>query len=568
MERISLPIRTKFEKIEQINEEFTKCKCYIMAIGKNRNGSHFSRKAVEDAIPTFKNIPVIAFLYEGDDGQMHVAGHEMKLVERDGKDQWHTKCIPYGTVPDGAFTFEEVTESNGTKATYLTAEVILWSGKYPEIMDAAYSESVYFSQSMEIKCLETKQFAADPSYIDITKFSASALCLLGKSDEAEYNVTPCFPSSSVVPYSFDEQFSTLMDELKFALSNCFSNKDDNGCEVKTLNKEMIDAILAEFNLKVEDIDFEINENTSEEELREQLKAYMDHQDAEPDAESDFKPDADHQEESEENSEENEDDADAEPMEQMENHEESYDNADNLDDNSNVAPTATVEFSSTYTQRREAIYDALNAIAIRDDANDHYVFYYPVDFTDEYIYVEKYEYNNGVDGHSYGRFSYVFEDENKTAVVNGDFVEMFVKWLTQDELDAIGRERDEFEAYKATHTTENSVVEELQAFKHERLAEDHRIAVADVLAQFSDLIGVKEFDDYSMVAEQTENISEIEEKCFAIRGRTMKTPSAKNKIEKNESRMPIIKEHFSADPNCPYVDLFEKYGHTPKSHKGA
>lgn len=484
-----------------------------MALGKNRNGSYFSKEAVEAAMSTFKNIPVIAFLYEGEDGDLHVAGHEMKVVEREGRMQWATKCIPYGTVPDQAFTFEEVTESDGTKATYLTGEVILWSGKYPEIMDAIYSDKCYYNQSMEIKCLETQKLEVDERYIDITKFSASALCLLGKSDEDEYNVTPCFPSSSVIPYSFDEQFTQLMDEFKFALADCFSKNNTDGCEVKEMN---VEAILAEFNMTMEQLDFEITEDMTEEMLRERLSAIN----IEPVAEPVVEP------------------VEQEPEIQVENQ--------------------NVEFSSTYMQKRKAIADALNAISVRDVDNEHYENYWVMDFDDTYIYVEHYVWANGDDNSNVGRISYSYNDEENVVTLNGEFEEMFIKWLTAEELEALGREKDEFEAYRENHSTENSEVEELRAFRDERLAEDHRIEVAAVLAEFEDLNENEEFTALVEVAEQYTDMEQLRDRCYAIRGKTMKE-NFSHKVKPAEVIPVVNNANIPNSANELYGGLFSIYG---------
>ena len=487
-----------------------------MALGKNRNGSHFSKESVEAAMSTFKNIPVIAFLYEGEDGNLHVAGHEMKVVERDGRMQWATKCIPYGTVPDQAFTFEEVTESDGTKATYLTGEVILWSGKYPEIMDAIYSDECYYNQSMEIKCLETQKLESDERYIDITKFSASALCLLGKSDEDDYNVTPCFPSSSVVPYSFDEQFDKLMDEFKFALADCFSKNDTDGCEVKEMN---VEAILAELNLTMEQIDFEITEDMTEEMLRDRLGAIALVL-----------------------SNELEDQFEQQVENQVEEH---------TDDQ-------IAEFSSTYMQKREAIANALNSIAVRDTDNDHYEHYWMMDFNDEYLYVEHYTFMNGNDESNVGRIPYTYSEEEKTVTLNGEFEEMFIKWLTAEELEALGREKDEFEAYRESHSTENSEVEELRAFRDERLAEDHRIEVEAVLAEFEDLRDNEEFTALAEVAVQYTDMEQLKDRCYAIRGKTMKENFSQKTQPTNT--IPVANQvNTTNSTNELYGGLFSIYG---------
>lgn len=542
MDHISLPITTKFEKVEQINSEFTRCRCTIMALGKNRNGSHFSRESVEDAIPTFKNIPVIAYLYEGDDGNMHVAGHEMKLVERDGDLQFVTKCVPYGTVPDGEFTFEEVTEADGTKATYLTADVILWSGKYPEIMDAVYSDDVYYGQSMEIRCLETKEFAADPRYTDITKFSASALCLLGKSDDKDYHVEPCFPSSSVMPYSFDSQFTELMEEFKFALAECFKNNDD-ASEVKEMNNELIAAILAEFNLTIEQIDFEITEDMTEEILREKLASYN----------------AGGEPSNEPNSEPNGEPADPIDQQNFEPIDESTNEPANKPAIEEPAMTcsANKQFSTTYMQKRELLQEVLNDVWITDDANDHYEYFWLMDFDDEYMFVERSAWmeDKYIDG--VGRFAYTWNEETKSASITAAFEEMFIKWLTADELAAIGREKEEFEAYKASHTYENSEVEELKEFKAARVAEEHKSQVEAILEEFEDLNDNEEFKALRENAINFENLEELETACYAIRGKTMKEKFSATKKKKTSTTVPVVNTIKSTDEV--YGGLFSMYG---------
>lgn len=504
MERISLPVKTRFEKIDQINDEFTRCKCYIMAIGKNGNGSHFSRKSVEDALPTFKNIPVIAFLYDGDDGEKHAAGHEMKLVERDGKDVWQTKCRPYGLVPDCEFAFEEVTEEDGTKATYLTGEVILWSSKYPEIMDAIYSDEVYFSQSMEIKALDVKKFEEDPRYVDIVKFSASALCLLGKSDDADYDVKPCFPSASVIPFSLDEEFTKLMDEMRFALAECFSNNKEEGEKEMLIDETKID--FEEQSVETaEEVVVEVDAEQTEEQFEEQI--------------------------AEEIIEEPAEELVNEKFEQFE------------------------QFASTYREKYEAISCAIQSMRICDNVNDHYKYYYLVDFDDQYAYVHYSEYTDDNYAEGVGRVTYAFED--KEAKVTSEFEKMFVKWLTEEELEALNKTESDFVAYKAAYSTSNDEVEELRKFKEDRLAEDHRIEVEAILEQFEDLNGNEEFETLKKNAIEFENVEDLETKCYAIRGRTVQVNFSANKSKNVNIPIGNKISHKSADDEL-YGGLFSMY----------
>lgn len=519
MEQISVPIKTHFEMVESVNKEFTKCKCYVMALGKNRNRSYFSRETVENAIATFKNIPVISHLYEDDDDNLHAAGHAQKLVENNGVMSWHTNCVPYGVVSGDSFSFEEVQEKDGSTATYLCTDVILWTGKYPEILDAAYSKDCLFNQSMEISVEEARKLKEDDRYMEITKFSASALCLLGKSDDPEYNVEPCFPSSSIIPYSFDEHFSELMNEFKTALAECFSNKiNENGGENRKMDQEKICSILAEFNLTAEQLDFEISEEMTEEELREKLSAY----------------------------------GNVEPVVEGSS-EENYENGEELENGSepNKEPEKA-EFSSTYNEKRKALCDAVAKLDKREE--DLCVWNYLCDFDDEYVYIERDVYTEAEETHTLGRMAYSISEELEVNI-ESNLEEMFVKWVTAEELEEINRMRSEFEAYCESHSTSNEEVEELRQFKADRLAADHNAEVESVLSSFEDLEGNADFEELKKTAYSIDDMDVLTDKCYALRGRAVKVSQKKSK----EVKAPIIKEMKTVDEEEPYGGLFAMYG---------
>ena len=475
MEKISLPIRTKFEYVEKINEEFTRCKCYIMALGKNRNGSHFSRESVEAAIPTFANIPVVAYLYEDENGNRRVAGHEMEIVEnKEGELQWHSLCVPYGTVPEsGAFTFVDVTEADGTVATYLCKDVILWTGRYPEIMDAAFSEDSYFNQSMEIKVSESSALAEDERYKDITGFSASALWLLGKSDDDEYNVEPCFPSASVVPFALDEQFSTLMDEFKNALAECFSKREcDGGNDNGAIELDVVPHGAEETNVTTEA----------------------------------------HKE---------------------------------------------MPFAHTYNQKREAMNKAVCGLD-HNDIDGNCIYYYVVDFDDTYAYIEQIRWVKEYREEKHYRIAYSYNDADNVVTLADAREEMFLKWLTQDELDALGRTQDDFNAYVESHSYENSEVEDLKAYKQKRMADDYNTQLSELESQFEDISDDEAYKSIMATAHESQadgcDIDVLMEKLYAIRGRIV-APAKKVSQKAKDFRVPIVKANDDVEP---YGGLFSLY----------
>ena len=540
MNRISIPVCTRFEIKDKLNDEFLRYKCNVLAIGKNRNGSYISRQAVENALDTFKNIPVIAFMYEGDDGEMHVAGHEQKLIESDGVFRFITACRPYGVVPGDDFAFEDVVEPDGSTATYLTCSVIIWAKKYPEIMNTVYSNSEPWAQSMEIVVNRSKEFNSDTRYIEIEDFSASALCLLGKSDDPKYNVDPCFPSDAILSYSSDEHFFKLVDEFTIALSECFSDiskHENNNGGVDEVNKNSLDCqniiddfcIESEAQVNTDKFTATAEKDSSFENMVEEV------------LESDTK-------------ETTETSADVATNSAKQEIEESIDEIEEPIEE----PSKFDTVFASYNQKREMIAQALASFDVRDEDNEHFKSHWAADFDDTYIYVEYHEYVDGNSDHGFGRVAYSINEDEQVVYLTGELEKMYIKWLTEDELETLGRERDDFVAYKASHSTSNEEVDALREFKEQRLAEDHRIEVENVLSQFEDLDGNAEFEELKKDAISYSDMNELENQCYAIRGRTVRVNfSAKPK----SAPIPIVNnipKKQSADDV--YGGLFSMYGY--------
>ena len=247
---LSLNFNAKIQPIEKLNEQFTLCKCYVMALGKNRNLSYFSKENIERNIESLNYIPVVGHLIENEDGTFHMGSHDIEFLIENNELKIKTLTVPYGVVVENSYAYEDVIEQNGNTVTYLTANIILWTYRYPELMDAIYNENIYFGESMEINYSKWKQLDEDKNYTDIVDFVFSALCLLGKSDNPEYHTEPCFPSSKIEPYSnnfnqsqfpkimgeMKEQYSLMMKELK---EITFNNQSSNEVDIKEIGKEEV-----------------------------------------------------------------------------------------------------------------------------------------------------------------------------------------------------------------------------------------------------------------------------------------------------------------------------------------
>lgn len=243
MEKFNLNNISKFELIKPINKEFALFKCYVAGVGKNRNMSYISKERMDAALPTLSYAPVVGHLIQNEDGSYRLGSHDAIFdIEK-----WEIVplTVPVGVVVENSFGYETVTEY-GVDVDYLTANVILWTGRYPELFDCQYSEDIFCAESMEIDVQQYRPLEEDSNYIEILDFSFSALCLLGKSDDPELDNTPCFINSKLVPINFSaDDFVAKFNELKEAVKECFNQKEGEANVVENAIMETEDNTTVE-----------------------------------------------------------------------------------------------------------------------------------------------------------------------------------------------------------------------------------------------------------------------------------------------------------------------------------
>ena len=274
----SITFKAKVKPIKPVNEEFTLCKAYVMGLGVNRNFSYISREATDAALPTLGYCPVVGHLIRKEDGTYYMGSHDYTITE-----DWELKSItvPYGVVVEDSFDYEDV-EEFGETVTYLTANIILWTGRYEDLNSAIYSDDFYFNQSMEINPKQWRNYKEDSNYTDIVDYSFSALCLLGKADSESTNghtdenehSEPCFISASVIPIEFSKsEFAEAMNEMKEKLSFCLKNQSSTTVTDVTMevdiDKNNGGSTMAE-EIKNEVVD-EVTETVVEETLEEAVE---------------------------------------------------------------------------------------------------------------------------------------------------------------------------------------------------------------------------------------------------------------------------------------------------------
>lgn len=261
MENMTFETVNKIQVVEKLNDEFTLCKCWVMSHGRNRNMSYISKETVEKSLPSLDYAPVVGFLYKNDKGEYRIAGHECHL----DTEEW--ELIPdtqaFGVVKPNSYSWEVVDEY-GTESEYLCVDLIMWTGRFKGLLDSVYNEDIYWGQSMEIQVQEYRPWEDDSNYTEILEMSFSALCLLGKYDNPDENVTPCFINARVEPIKFSiAEFADQLAELKDRLF-AFEDKegDENVNEVTTENMELETGATVTEDTTTEETVTESTDNTS------------------------------------------------------------------------------------------------------------------------------------------------------------------------------------------------------------------------------------------------------------------------------------------------------------------
>lgn len=471
--------------IQEVNASFARGSLKVMYLGANQNKSYFDRAVVEAALPSLRNVPIVC---HWDEEAEEIGGHDIEIASRPSGELYIKNLTePCGVVPGdiAEFRFEVSSDENGNEHEYLVIDnILLWKRQdvYHHIVDELGGK---VKHSMEISIDDGEM--KDGVFV-VKAFHFVALCLLERVD-------PCFQGSELELYSVDA-FKAKMEEMLCELKETFSKANTPSTEIDnthfseeggncTMEEKL--ALLEKYSLSVDELDFAL-EDFSIEELEEKFQAMT----------------ADNGEET------GAADAASGPV---------VDEAVQTEDfalNSNV---------------REELRHAVGKVLYRDRWGDDVQRYWMADFDEEkkLVYCEDqldwklYGFTYSVDGDA------VTVDFESGKRMKWDIVEYVggeddgLEGIMRDMMRRYSDRADEVEQNFAAASKQveemQPELEELRKFKAET---DKALASAEkqaVLDKFSTLAGN---EAYEALKEKIEEVSasDIEEKCFAILGRTM------------------------------------------------
>lgn len=490
--------------IKEINSSFASGSLKVMYLGANRNGSFFSRESVEKALPTLHNVPIVC---HWDDEAGEIGGHDVEVVaSEDGSLRLKNLTEPCGVVPEHAqFRFVEEEDDEGVSHVYLEIDgVLLWKRQdvYRHIIDDLGGK---VKHSMEITVIDG---AVDSSgYYNVHNFEFTALCLLE-------NCEPCFQGSELELFSA-RNFKNRMEEMMCDLKEYMKQFDTpNGVEDKHLTEGGEEALeekmelVAKYGIDIDTLDFCIDDYTVEE------------------LEKKF------------NEMKNPDGANGS-------------NAENFELTSNLFEEIRAALSAETVTREWGVSERYCYVDCDLTASEVYVW----DTEDWLLYGLPYAMNGDKVS-----IDFACKKRKKYAIVDFDegeqdspFASMF-KLLEEKAHNAVELE-EKYTAASEQVASMESELAELRKFRDETKESELKSQRKAIFARFEDLNGIEAFENLKSNCDSY-SLEDLEEKCYAIRGRHGTT--AKFSAEPGQVKIVVpqnTKDDFASEP---YGGIVEKY----------
>ena len=257
--RIAVQIPTTFEVSENSDDDhrgMIKIKCRVLLEGKNRNGSYISKDSADDAAPTIKDRPLLAYIHQLDSGEWDFESHNMNIIENeDGETE-----IEYVEKQIGSFSNEEPfwETDEDTKLNYLCAYAWI-PEEYTKAANILRRKNGFSKSSCELS-IEEMSFQAKEKYLSLDKYFVSAVTLLGSHDDGT-QVNEGMQGAGVEIVDFSEQNNSVftqnavmekLEEINEKLSalniNNSEGKEENQVDenvMETNEQEIVEEVQVE-----------------------------------------------------------------------------------------------------------------------------------------------------------------------------------------------------------------------------------------------------------------------------------------------------------------------------------
>lgn len=245
-QKMWIPYPSSITDIAAANNSFDACVIRVCYTGVNRNKSSISRQAIEKALPTIYNCPIVCNYNIHEDT---IGGHDMEVIRTEEGLKLVNLTDAIGVIPSGAQHRWEQIETDGEMKEYFCIDGLLWkrSSAYEKIKTDGIT-----AQSMEIDVTDGR---LNDGVFEIEGFTFTAFCLLGDGIE------PCFEDASLQTFSLAEykrNFTRMMEDFKTEYEVSTAKADDiDNASMKGGNDPLkIEELMEKYGLSPDDVTFD------------------------------------------------------------------------------------------------------------------------------------------------------------------------------------------------------------------------------------------------------------------------------------------------------------------------
>ena len=461
--------------------------CTLMACHTelNRNQSYIEEDVMNNALTSFSNRPILAYIHQLEDGTWDFYDHRIAVEEDDdGETRINYLEQPIGVVPESCNARLEYDEEHDKN--YVVVNGLLYDDYGNRAVDIINANDGKVDVSVEI-AINQMSYNAKDKYLNIEDFTFMGVTCLGKTPDGD-TVHPGMEGAnlkldnfsakenSMLSNNYQDKLVEVLDKLNTTLSNFNKTETQKGGSAKMGKFE---ELLEKYGKTVEDINFEYEEMTDEE-LEAKFAELFDETDDGSGDGADGGADDSIDDGTGEPSEE----PASEPAEQSEDEEEEGEEGD---DDEKKKKKFELTFELSHDDVRCALYNLL-----RTESEEDYWCTWILDVYDNYFIYENYNADT-----KFSRQKYTKDGDNIT--FDGEPVAVFSEWLTQEERDALATLKSEYA--------------ELKSFKEQYDAAEIK-AEKDAIFEMPEYAEIKDTEEFKALMEDADKYSVEELKTQA------------------------------------------------------
>jgi len=227
---------TKKAEYEAGDFRFIEVTIDVLHTGANLNQSYLDKPAVDNAVDTIKNTPILGYVLYDDDGNVDdFKGHEHMLHIDDNGIRYIYAGSAYGVIPESCNPRWIIKDDGkGTEREYLRVDGLLWT-KFDAPVEIFERDGV---KNHSVELIDCKGKVDANGLFHISSFKFDGCCILSTTNPM---IQPAMTGSNITAHfsadTIAAQIKEKLNEFSVIKAEFSSNTNTEEGELKSMNKK-------------------------------------------------------------------------------------------------------------------------------------------------------------------------------------------------------------------------------------------------------------------------------------------------------------------------------------------